>query len=115
MNHKIENGKSESFRNWEAEWREYVDKERRCKVVYRLTQIVVACAAICLYYIFGLKYACLGLALYAWNMYWYYTGCQSQVIDEYEADGYPQDGLRFMFKSWPWFAVLAVIFLYLIK
>lgn len=46
MNHKIVNGKSENFRNWEAERREYIDKERRCKLIYRLTQIVVACAVV---------------------------------------------------------------------
>jgi len=43
-----------------------------------------------------------------WSSFWYERGKRSQVVDEYEQDGYIEDGLRWMFISWIVFAVLAL-------
>ena len=58
------------------------------------------------------RFGIIGIFWWLWNMDMYESGCQSQVVDEYEADGYPEDGLRRMFKSWIVFAIMASVALY---
>ncbi len=57
----------------------------------------------------------LGIAAFVlWSYFWYENGRMDNVTDEYEhyAGGYPKDGLRRMFYSWIWFAVITGIVIY---
>ena len=42
-----------------------------------------------------------------WSEFWYEQGRSKWVIDEYEQDGYPTEGLKSMFKSWVSFIIIA--------
>ena len=48
-----------------------------------------------------------------WSEYFYAQGARD-CVDEYEY-AYPEDGLRCMIKSWPWFIGLAVIAYFICK
>jgi len=47
-----------------------------------------------------------------WSEYWYAHGTENWVTDEHEQGGYPTEGLRIMFISWIFFAVIAALVIY---
>ena len=65
--------------------------------------------SIVLWWLLNWKFA-LGCFVFAlWSAFWYDQGKYDNVTDEYEAGGYPVDGLRLMIKSWIAFAVIAIL------
>ena len=53
-------------------------------------------------------YGITALAFGFWSLLAYDKGASEDCIDEYEF-AYPEDGFHYMFKSWPWFFVLALL------
>ena len=91
----------------------YRQERKRYERIYNSVQWTIAVLTITAWFIhwyLGIT----GIVWLLWNCYTYESGCQDQVVDEYEQDGYPKDGLRKMFKSWILLAILIWIFLYLI-
>lgn len=88
---------------------EFEKKESRAQMIYRLVQIVFF-FLVFLSWAIGWQFGLVAIVWLCWNFFWYEQGYRSQTIDEYE-DGYHTDGLRYMFKSWIAFAVLALLFL----
>lgn len=89
------------------------EKEKRAERIYSriIKGLVIADVALLLVnWVYSLCVA--GFIL--WSAYFYERGCMEWVCDEYEQDGYPQQGLYRMFRSWVTFAVLLVVILVII-
>lgn len=96
-------------------------KYERSKEWVRAQRIFYAIQVCCALVAFGLLFVdwrgvAVAVGVLGWNCYFYQSGCQDQVIDEYEQDGYPQLGLERMFQSWIWLAVcLSLVFFYVFR
>ncbi len=90
------------------------DKEKRAELIYNRIIMGLVVAGVVLFFVhWGYSLCVAGFLL--WSAYFYERGCQEWVCDEYEQDGYPQQGLYRMYKSWIGFAVLLVVVLIMIK
>ena len=89
--------KSENMTPWEREYRRY-------NRIYNLVIVLWLLAFIVVWWFAGWFWGIVCLAFGIWSSAWYENG----AMDEYEY-AYPKYGFRLMFKSWPWFIVLAGI------
>lgn len=86
----------------------YRQEMRKISMMISVFMWAVAVTAVVLCWLdwkYGLYMAIFGV----WSAYWYRHGRYAQVVDVYEHDGYPDDGLRCMLKSWVTFGVLSAI------
>ena len=95
----------------EEEIAEYRQERKRYVRIYNTVQWTILVLTVIAWFI-NWRLGVMGIIWLLWNCGTYESGCQADVVDEYELDGYPQDGLRRMFKSWILFAILAGIALY---
>ena len=105
MEHKKSKQNEPVFKKEMTPWeREY----RRYNLIYGIVWWcgVVIIAAV--WWLVGWKVGLLTLAFGLWSWLWYENGATDNCIDEFEY-AYPKDGFRRMFKSWPWFVVLAAV------
>ena len=100
-------------KNVEKETTKYQQQEKHYVRIYNTVQWIILTLTIVLWSI-NWRLGIVSIAWLLWNFAAYETGCQEQVVDEYEHDGYPKDGLRRMFHSWKIFAVLGGLSLYVL-
>lgn len=94
-----------------ARWKKAYDRYQRN---YNLIVCFGLAAVVAIWYFTNHFFGATALAFWLWSWCWYDEGAQENCIDEWEY-AYPNDGLRCMFKSWPWFAALAVIAYFICK
>ena len=100
-------------RTVEEEIAAYMQERKRCICIHQVIQWAIFVLTIILFFT-NWRLGIISTAWFIWNAIAYESGCQSIVIDEYERDGYPELGLKRMFKSWIAFFILAIIALYLL-
>ena len=91
------------------------DKEQQkyIKICSLLCKIWIV-ATFLLWFVWWL-YGAVALAFGIWSRMWYERGKMSQVVDEWEQDGYPQDGLRYMVRSWILLLMLFAVWVFYFK
>lgn len=82
------------------------DEQKRAERIYGWICRFIVIIGIALLFVHW-KYFLCAAGFLLWTAYFYEKGCQEWVVDEYEQDGYPTQGLYRMFRSWIAFAVLA--------
>ena len=91
---------------------EHIKQFKKVYNRYRRNYHIIVClwiaAEIAIGYFINLFWCAIAFCFGYWNWVWYEDGAQENCMDEYEF-AYPKDGLRKMLKSWPWFAVIAII------
>lgn len=75
---------------------------------YTIIVILGFVAVVAIWYFTNHFWGATALVFLLWSEIWYDYGAQKDCMDEWEY-AYPEDGFRYMFKSWPWFIGLAVI------
>ena len=95
-----------------AWWKEH---DRIYVAIFWLIQLSVLALAAAAWYFWGWQYGAVAFVWLMCNAYNYAVGSQEICIDECES-GYPELGIRKMFKNWRWLLpalaiVSAIIFL----
>lgn len=85
-------------------------KAAMCRFFYYGLQVVILLATVATSYFFGIRIGLTPFVWLIWNYLFYTIGSREQCIDEWE-DGYPDDGVKKMLKSWPIFFVIAAAYL----
>ncbi len=83
------------------------EKEKRCEQIFQRIQLILLVGMFVLLLSDWKISVCAFYAL-IWNFVKYEKGRTDWVVDEYE-DGYPEEGLRVMFKSWKWLSLQLVL------
>lgn len=80
----------------------------RAEQIFYLIQMYGTLFAFGLFFV-DWRCAVVAIGVLVWNSCFYASGCRSHVIDEYEQDGYPQDGLKRVYQSWIGLAICLVL------
>ena len=78
--------------------------ERREAIAQYIGVVVIVVA-----WLVSWKWGVGALVFGLWSSIWYDQGKFSLCCDEYEVAGYPEIGVRWMVKSWVWFAAFAIV------
>ncbi|MBR1648588.1 MAG: hypothetical protein IJ689_03205 [Alphaproteobacteria bacterium] len=81
---------------------------RRYQRIYNTIAVISFACVIAIWLMTGWFFGVVALLFVFWSFSWYDEGASQNCVDEYEY-AYPEDGFRLMFKSWPWFVLMAGI------
>lgn len=96
-----ESAPKKEMTQWEKDYRRY---NRIYGIVWWCGVVLIALV----WWLAGWKFGMAAMVFGLWSWLWYEQGSTDNCIDEFEY-AYPQDGFRWMFKSWIWLAVLAAV------
>lgn len=100
--------KKKSGKNSAKKKMTYWEKRQRYNRLYDTACMIGVATIVATFWFARCFWGFVMLAFVLWSFGWYDKGAEENCVDEYEY-GYPKDGFRLMFKSWPWFIGFTII------